>query len=313
MPIPYMGSKRRHAGKIYQTIKNLNPEADTIVDLFCGGLAISEFFKKEGWNVIANDKNKYVIALAKEAIEGKFNDDVFTPEFITRDEFETVLKNRDEYDDWYVGYLMCVWSFGNNQKGYLFGRDTEPIKGAGHELVVFKNPEPIQKLLPEIPQKYIDGVLKQPDWHTARLALNRVSKAMKTRVLELQQMQQLQQLERLEQLERLQQLEQLQQLERLEQLELHSESYEDIEIPDKAVIYCDPPYQKTAEYSEGGFNHKKFWDWVRGKSKTHSVYVSEYNAPDDFKAVLRFSRNSTLSGGQNKNQPDEKLFVLKSK
>lgn len=25
MPIPYMGSKRRSAGKIYQTIKNLEP------------------------------------------------------------------------------------------------------------------------------------------------------------------------------------------------------------------------------------------------------------------------------------------------
>ena len=58
MPIPYLGSKRKSAGKIYQTIKNFNPEADTLVDLFCGGWAISEFFLKEGWLVHSNDTNK---------------------------------------------------------------------------------------------------------------------------------------------------------------------------------------------------------------------------------------------------------------
>jgi site-specific DNA-adenine methylase len=317
MAIPYLGSKRQHAGKIYQTIKNLNPDATILVDLFCGGFAMSEFFIKEGWSVIANDKNKYVVALIKEATSGRFNDDTFIVEFITREKFNDVLTNRDNYEDWFVGYVMCIWSFGNNQKGYLFGKDVEPYKKAGHELVINKDSSLIKKLIPDIPQVYIDGIIKQGNWHKRRIALAMVTRKLKTRIFELQQLQQLEQLEQLErlqqleQLEQLERLEQLQQLQQLQQLELYSKSYNEIEIPKGAVVYCDPPYQGTAEYSEGGFNHKEFWDWVRNKSKTNKVYISEYNAPNDFKFVLSFKRNSTYAGGNNKKQPDEKLFTLK--
>lgn len=303
MPIPYMGSKRKSAHKIYAAIKAQNPDSNTIVDLFAGGFAVGEIFMQNDWYVIANDKNQYVMELLREAIDGRFNDKVFTAEFITRDKFNDVIANKHNYDDWYVGYVACIWSFGNSNKGYLFGRDTEPIKQAGHELVVNKDPTLINKLLPQIPKQFIDGILKQSDWHRRRLALNRVSKAMKTRVLELQQLTQLQQLERLEQ---------LQQLTRLQQLEIYILDYDQVKIPGGAVIYCDPPYQGTAEYVEGGFNHVKFWQWVRDTSKTNAVYISEYSAPDDFKVIRSWAQKSTLHGGHQKheNQPAEKLYTF---
>lgn len=304
MAVPYMGSKRKSAGMIYQTIKNLEPDSRLLADLFCGGFAISEYFIKNGWSVIANDKNKYVIELIRETINGRFNDDVFTPEFITREEFESVTKEPSDYDGWYVGYIQCVWSFGNSQNGYMFGKTTEPFKRAGHELVVNKDRELIDKLN-IIPDKYVKGVLGQDNWHKRRVALNMVARKLKNRIFELERLGQLQQLERLEQLQ------QLEQLERLEQLELYSVDYKEVPIPDNAVIYCDPPYVGTGEYSEKGFNHNEFWDWVRMKSKTHSVYVSEYKAPNDFKTVLRFPQKSTMAGGVNKGQPDEKLFKIK--
>lgn len=309
MPIPYMGSKRKSAGKIYQTIKNHSPEADTIVDLFCGGFAISEFFIKNGWSVIANDLNKYVIALLDKTINQGLPDEVY--DFVDRARFEDVIKNPEKYEAWYAGYVMCVWSFGNNQQNYLFGRDVESIKRAGHELVVNKNAEMIKEVV-NMPQKYIDGILRQDSIAKRRMALNKVARVLKNRTLELQQLQQLQRLERLQQLEQLQQLERLQQLEKIngEKVSLFSLDYRNIEIPDGAVIYCDPPYQGTAEYREGGFNHAEFWEWVREKSKTHDVYVSEYTAPDDFKKVLEFQQNSTLASGNNKNQPNECVFKL---
>lgn len=286
-----MGSKRKSAQMIFQTIKNHNPNANKIIDLFCGGFTISEIFLKNGFQVIANDKNKYVVELIREAINGRFNDDVFKIEFITRLKFTDVLKNPDNYDDWFVGYVMCIWSFGNNQKGYLFGKETEQYKRAAHELVINKDAKLLQQLLPNIPQKYIDGIIKQTDWHKRRIALGKVAKVLKNRILELQQ---------------------LQRLERLQQLEQYSKSYNEIDIPKDAIIYCDPPYQGTAEYKEGSFNHKEFWDWVRKVSKTNKVYISEYTAPKDFKAILEFSQKSTLQGGQQKhnNQPNECLFVL---
>lgn len=295
MPIPYMGSKRKSAQKIYQTIINFNPNKKTIIDLFCGGFAIGEIFYKNGFNVIANDKNKYVVALLDQTINKGLNEQKCL-EFITRAKFEDVLKNPNNYEDWFVGYVMCIWSFGNNQKDYIFGKETEPYKRAGHELVINKNPKLLKQLLPNIPQKYIDGILKQTDWHKRRIALGKVAKVLKNRILELQQ------------LERLQQLEQL---ERLERLEIYSNNYNEVVIPKDAIIYCDPPYQGTAEYKEGSFNHVKFWDWVRQISKTNKIYISEYNAPDDFEVLLSFSQKSTLQGGVQKhnNQPDEKLFI----
>jgi len=303
MPLPYLGSKRKSAGKIYQAIKNLNPKSDKLYDLFCGGFAISEYFLKNGWSVVVNDKNKYVVSVLEQTILRGLDEEKCL-EFVTREKFEDVTNHPDKYDDWYVGYVMCVWSFGNNQKCYLFGRNTELIKRAGHELVVNKNPDLIQKLIRNIPQKYIDGILKQTTWGLRRIALGRVSRALKMRVLEMQR---LQQLERLEQLERLQQLEQLEQLEQL--ITFYSTSYLEVPIPEGAVIYCDPPYENTAEYRVGGFNYNEFWEWCRAKSKTNKVYVSSYIAPSDFKKILTFEQKSSLSGGTNKKQPDECLFT----
>ena len=73
-----------------------------------------------------------------------------------------------------------------------------------------------------------------------------------------------------------------------------------------SVIYCDPPYQSTIGY-ESGFDHQKFWNWVRMMSKSHHVYVSEYSAPSDFKCVWRKAVKEQV--GKNINQKVEKLFV----
>src|SRR3990167_9941294 len=140
MSIPYLGSKRKSSGKIYSTIKNLNPESDTLVDLFCGGFALSSYFVKKGWKVIANDKNKYVMALIKKTTTEGLDEKIVTT-FVDRDKFIDVLNNHGKYDDWYVGFVMCIWSFGNNQKGYLFGKDVEPYKKIGHEFVINKDVE----------------------------------------------------------------------------------------------------------------------------------------------------------------------------
>ena len=299
MPLPYMGSKRKSAGKIYQTIKNHSPNSDCLVDLFCGGFAISEIFAKNGWKIIANDKNKYVVAILEKVISGEL-DEKKCLEFVPREKFLDIIKNPEKYEAWYVGYVMCCWSFGNNQKGYIFGKDIEKVKHAGHEIVVNQNPDFLLGLFPNFPKKYIEGILKQKDWHTRRIALLKVSNALKNRSFEL---------------ERLQQLERLERLERLEQksdIAFFSKSYEEIAIPENAVVYCDPPYAGTAEYREGGFDHARFWEWVRKISKTNKVYVSEYTAPADFRKVLEFVQKSTLCSGTQKHdaQPNECLFTL---
>jgi len=293
MPLPYLGSKRKSAGKIYQAIKNLNPKSTKLVDLLCGGFAISEYFLKNGWSVLANDKNKYIIAILEQTIL-KDLDINKCLEFVSREKFFDVINNPQKYENWYVGYVLSCWSFGNNQKGYLFGKTVEKHKKAGHELVINKNPELIKKLIPNMPQKYLDGILKQDNWHKRRIALLKVCKYLKTRKFELQQ------LERLERLER---------LEQLEQLAFSSLDYKEVKISKNDVIYCDPPYEKTAEYKES-VNYKEFWNWCREKSKTNNVYISEYNAPKDFRKILSFEQKSSLCGGTNQDQPNECLFTF---
>ena len=62
-----------------------------------------------------------------------------------------------------------------------------------------------------------------------------------------------------------------------------------LDLKDKitdSLIYCDPPYQGTAGYKTGQFNHEEFFDWCRlMKSKGNIVFVSEYNAPEDFELL----------------------------
>lgn len=60
-------------------------------------------------------------------------------------------------------------------------------------------------------------------------------------------------------------------------------SYEQIEIPENSVVYCDIPYKDTTKYSVGNFDHERFYSWAKGmKEGGHTVLVSEYghNVPN---------------------------------
>jgi adenine-specific DNA methylase len=106
MPIPYMGSKRKTAQLIYQTIINFNPKGKILVDLFCGGFAISEKFLRNGWKVISNDKNIYVVELLRKTIFEGLPEKKVT-KFVTREMFIDVQKNPDKYEKWFVGFVQC--------------------------------------------------------------------------------------------------------------------------------------------------------------------------------------------------------------
>ena len=64
-----------------------------------------------------------------------------------------------------------------------------------------------------------------------------------------------------------------------------------------ALIYCDPPYEKTTKYSSN-FDSSQFWDWVREMSKDNIVLVSECQAPDDFQSVLDINVDRGIRSGK---------------
>lgn len=93
------------------------------------------------------------------------------------------------------------------------------------------------------------------------------------------------------------------------------DSYQELIIPPSSVIYCDIPYAGTTKYKDS-FDHPDFWQWCREKvAQGHAVFISEYNAPDDFICVWKKGVKSSLSAngkvGGNKVSV-EKLFVHKS-
>lgn len=63
--------------------------------------------------------------------------------------------------------------------------------------------------------------------------------------------------------------------------------YRELELPaEQCVIYCDPPYSNTKQYANAlGFDYAEFWEIMREWSKKHYVFISEENAPEDFKGV----------------------------
>ena len=91
-------------------------------------------------------------------------------------------------------------------------------------------------------------------------------------------------------------------------------------INKRFVIYCDKPYEATASYSiytigktKIKFNHKQFWMWTREVvKKGHLVFVSEYNAPDDFICIWEKELTVQADAKSNKNKKTEKVFIHKS-
>lgn len=94
-------------------------------------------------------------------------------------------------------------------------------------------------------------------------------------------------------------------------VELIHSSYAELEIPHNSIIYCDPPYEGTTGYKDK-FNHAEFWQWCRDKSKEgHTVFISEYKAPDDFECVWQQELNVSVAKDGKQKKAIEKLFTIK--
>lgn len=99
------------------------------------------------------------------------------------------------------------------------------------------------------------------------------------------------------------------QSEMLQGVELVCSDYRGLEIPQNSLIYCDPPYEGTTKYKYG-FEHPEFWQWCRDKaSEGHIVFVSEYNAPDDFTCIWEQEIKNNLNAHDNKRTVKERLFT----
>lgn len=317
--IPYMGSKRRIAGKIVDHILSENPDCKYVYDLFGGGGAISfEFLqRKQIKQVYFNEFNTGVCELLK-----KIQKDGVTEEFyqwISREDFH---KHKND-DDWFGGLVKTCWSFGNNQITYMFSPDIERYKKMYHEVVV-ENKNNL-KDMSEFCENYVfekygikqECILKMPiekEYQKRRLEIRKQLTEYEKICKNVKPLRQLERLQRLEQLERLERVQQLEQLERSGRLGIINKSYENVKIEtpiDETIIYLDPPYGKSnCGGYQGNQNFKEINNQVIEyiKNSEYTIYLSGYES--DLNCVLELEHSTSISQKQT-TKTIEKLFCNK--
>ena len=102
---------------------------------------------------------------------------------------------------------------------------------------------------------------------------------------------------------------------KIQNVQFICDSYENLSF-DNCLIYCDPPYFGTKWYRKNHvpkMDHDKFFNWCREQAKKNIVFVSEYNAPDDFIEVWRGEIKTNFASTRKTatHNAIEKLFRVK--
>ena len=323
--LPYTGSKSRIA---HWVIDNL-PGGRVLIDAFAGGCSITHraLLSQKWQTVIANDINVKYPQLFIDAMHGKYRDE---RRWISREDFER-LKSQD-------AFVACCWSFGNNLKTYMYSQGIEPYKRALHYAIVLDDFAPMQELMPEVAQAVHEAIHWIRNTHDRRVtAQNVIVKTLKRLTddnyahqiiqsnplyqrirhsnKDAQSLESLQILQSMQILERLERLQSLESLESLERLRVTSLSYDEIDIPEDAVVYCDPPYHacdnRLYEGTAKAFDHCAFYDWCVCVSKTNPIFISEYSIEDDrFEIVAEKQKITSLASVKSFNVT-ERIYTVK--
>ena len=252
--MPYMGSKN----SIAAWIVNQLPPARHFYDVFGGGGAITHAAVLSGKyrHVHYNELNPLVCKGFEMAINGGFKDET---RWISREDFFR-LRNTDPY-------AAICFSFGNNLRDYIYGKDIEDYKRALHYLIFFDERKDFERYFDlsdfefssetDLDKRYseIKPIIKQK---SIRRKLEAEHIERQRRLIELQG------------------LEGLMRLQGLEGLSVTCGSYNAMKFEPDSIVYCDPPYEDTRTYTgndEVSFDTDEFLNWA--KNQTVPVFISE--------------------------------------
>lgn len=274
--LPYKGSKNAIADWVIEHL----PGSGTLVDLFCGGCAVTHAALLSGkWErIIANDLHGDAPQLFLDAISGKYTTET-EKRWISREDFYR-LKDTD-------AYVRLCWSFGNDGNTYLYAKEIEPFKKRLHELV------------------FADTVAERMSaWRAFVAEFNRLNQDVDTLNEKLSTLGILQ---RVQGLQGLQRLKRLQGLQELQELQVSGLDYRDVEIPGDAVVYCDIPYNCTADNYGVRFDRAEFLDWA--DAQTALIIISEYCIDDDrFAMLAEIEKRQLIQGSKHQKKMMERLY-----
>lgn len=337
--LPYKGSKN----KLAERIVSLLPKRTHLIDLFCGGCAVSHaaLLRNKYEHIHINDINWMCPTLFIDALNGKYQNET---RWISREDFFR-LKDTDPY-------VAVVWSFGNNLRDYLYSKEIEPLKKAIHYAIFFRDYslgkdlgydlsfiEPISDIQRRYAavKRYFSqfGHFQQQSLEGgAESSILQITEAYsrKNQTGECGKMEHKSHLSKKKiQTPRRTSIRRRTQLHctdcnngidnypcreilggRFSNITSSVLDYAKVEIPKDSVIYCDIPYEGTDGYLEkdsGGFEYDRFYDWC--EHQTQPVFISSYQMPDDrFDCIEEFSHRSTLAQKAN-NLVTERIYVPK--
>lgn len=170
--LPYNGSKN----KLAERIVNLLPRATHLYDVFCGGGAITHCALLSGkWKCVHFSDISNSVELLRDCFEGNIPDG---SEWISREDF-FARKDKEPM-------VRLLWSFGNNQRQYLYSKEIEPYKKAVHEMIFAPTPNErrlkfreVCKLIPSVLGLNGGGVRRMSD-HESMERLQRLHTGFNT-------------------------------------------------------------------------------------------------------------------------------------
>lgn len=304
--VSYKGSKSRIVDKLVTAIPYKG--VDNFYDLFAGGCAVTHKMLLEGRyeHYYANDYDGQALRLFNDGIHGKYRGE---KRWISREDF-IKLKDKEPY-------VACCWSFGNNQRDYLYSRKLEPYKKACHYAIVFGDFGLLRELCPEVCNVCIEALDGVKNTHERRIKFGpTIVKWLKAHgtpeMVENNPLYSSCHVKHDTKTRPKGTMRDLQSLERLERLEISTSDYRLVEIKPNSVIYCDPPYSSTNTYSKKSstkqpFSHEEFYDWCCEQKEL--VLVSEYDMPSDrFTEVWNTKHVQSLCATKT-SEVCERLFV----
>ena len=283
--LPYKGSKSSIAEWI---VDNL-PSADVFCDLFFGGGAVTHRAMLTGKykRFIVNDIDARLPKLFLECAYGKHTVENHS-EWVSREEFHR-LKDTD-------AYVALVWSFWNNGKNYIYGKNVEDYKHAYHLAVFNGDLRPFEKLGIKLTRSTEKAVYdRYEDYKRQLQRLYGVDGEIRN-----------EQLERSQIAENIQRLQSLQSLQSLQILQSYGTSFERVPIPDGALIYCDIPYYNTNCGKYYGFDHETFYQWALQQD---NIFISEYSMPSCFIEVANKEKVILSSASGNGDKAVERIYT----
>lgn len=228
----YMGSKNRIAKYIIPILEKNREPNQWYIEPFVGG---ANMIDKMTGDRAGFDSNEYLITLLNKMSQGWE-----PPKNVTKEFYENVKNNKDDYEKHLVAYLGFQLAFGS-QLFNSFRRDN--LGKRNYSLEAYNN------------------IINQSK--------------------------------------------------RIKGIHFEVKKYHDINLKEKCLIYCDPPYKGTAKYQENKdiFDYNKYYKWIVDQSKNgHKVFCSEYNMPNDFICIWE----KPLINNFSKSKSIEKLFIHES-